>query len=344
MSDAATLPPAEYLADREGERLDAFLARRIAGVSRSQVQRWIESGQVRVEGALERAGQRLGFGAVVTVWPAASAAPPAAEAIPLDILYEDAALLVINKPPDLPVHPAPGTPDGTLVNALLAHCPSLAGLGDVLRPGIVHRLDRDTSGVMVVAKTLAAQEDLQRQIRARTVTKRYLAVVAGIPDPAEGLIDAPVGRDPADPRRMAVVEGGKASQTEYRVVEQFVDASLVELRLITGRTHQIRVHLAALGHPVIGDAIYGHASPAIPRQALHAFRLGFQHPASGTAVQYDAPLPADMQALLQTLRTRASLLGAALPAADNAPAAAGRRPRKSGSGGWRTGRRVRRIR
>ena len=293
----------EYLADREGERLDVFLARRLPGLSRTAARRHIVKGLVFVEDEIERPSYRLRFGNTVGVWPAPPPQPVAeAEDIPLDVRYEDAEVIVVNKPPGLTVHPAPGEPRGTLVNALLARCPDLQAIGDAIRPGIVHRLDKDTSGVMMVAKQQSAMHELQEQIRARTVEKRYWAVVAGTPDPLSGKIDAPIGRDFADPRRMAVVEGGRPSQTEYEVRERFLDTSLLECRLISGRTHQIRVHLTALGHPIIGDRIYGFPSDLIDRQALHARVLAFAHPRSGERIRIEVEPPPDFLALLDELR------------------------------------------
>jgi 23S rRNA pseudouridine1911/1915/1917 synthase len=230
-------------------------------------------------------------------------------AIPLDIRFEDSDVIVLNKPVGLTVHPAPGERDPTLVNALLAHCPDLQTIGDAVRPGLVHRLDKDTSGVMMVAKNAPALQNLQDQIRAHTVEKRYVAVAASTPDPLEGRIEAPIGRDRSDPRRMAVVEGGKPSKTEYRVEERFVDTCLLDCRLITGRTHQIRVHLSALGHPIIGDSIYGQPSHLIERQALHSRLLSFDHPVSGERLRIEVEPPDDIQALLRTLRENAPVHG-----------------------------------
>ena len=309
--ESASLPPLEYLADQDGERLDVFLARRCEGLSRSAARRLIINGLVQVEGELVRASHRLHFGQALRVWSEQPAAPlAAAEEIPLDVRYEDDDLLVINKPAGLTVHPAPGEPTGTLVNALLARCPELLRLGDAIRPGVVHRLDKETSGVMMVAKHATAQENLQEQIRHRSVEKRYWAVVAGTPDPLAGRIDAPLGRDRRDPRRMAIMEGGRPSQTEYEVVEGFLDTSLLECRLISGRTHQIRVHLAALGQPIIGDRVYGQASDLIDRQALHARLLAFDHPSSGERIRVEVEPPADFGALLERLRTREPVHGA----------------------------------
>jgi len=301
------LPVSEYMADQDGERLDVFLSRRLPGLSRTQGRRMIDDGLVRVDGNLERPAYRLGFGEMVNVFPPSGGAEAAveAEAIPLDIRFEDADVIVVSKQVGLTVHPAPGTQSGTLVNALLHHCPDLQKIGDAIRPGLVHRLDKDTSGVMVIAKNQVAMDHLQAQMRARTIEKRYYAVVAGVPDPVEGLIDAPIGRDPADRRRMAVVERGKASQTEFWVRERYPDAALIEPRLITGRTHQIRVHLTALGHPLFGDHIYGSRSHLIDRQALHSFKIAFDHPRSGERVTIESDPPSDFQALLEGLRREA---------------------------------------
>ena len=341
---AEGMPPSEFMADQDGERLDVFLARRFPGLSRSGARRQIDKGLAQVEGEVSRASQRLRFGDVVRVWPEQPAGPVAkAESIPIDVRYEDADLIVISKAVGLTVHPAPGEPTGTLVNALLAHCPDLQAIGDAIRPGIVHRLDKNTSGVMMVAKNAASLHHLQDQIRERSVEKRYWAVVAGIPQPESGRIDAPIGRDRLDPRRMTIVQNGKASQTEYEVVERFADSSLLECRLITGRTHQIRVHLAAQGHPIVGDVIYGIESDLIDRQALHARVLAFDHPTSGERMRVTVEPPEDFQELLRRLREGALLHGSALFSVDAvaAPAqSADRRSRK-----WKPSRhRSRRIR
>ena len=311
-ADLGAMPPSELLADSDGERLDLFVARRLPGLSRSGARRLIDEGLVLVEGGLERPAYRLRAGEMVRVHPAPTPAAMVAEPIemPLDVRYEDAEVLVLNKPAGLTVHPAPGERDATLVNALLAHCPGLPGIGDALRPGLVHRLDKDTSGVMMVAKDAVSLQRLQEQIRARSVEKRYVAVVAGTPDPLEGRVEAPIGRDRSDPRRMAVVDGGRPSTTEYRVEERFTDTALLDCNLITGRTHQIRVHLAALGHPIIGDAIYGHPSHLIDRQALHARLLAFDHPSSGARIRVEVAPPPDIAALIEALRGSAPVHGA----------------------------------
>jgi 23S rRNA pseudouridine1911/1915/1917 synthase len=226
------------------------------------------------------------------------------EPIPLEIVYEDGELLVINKPAGLAVHPGAGRPTGTLVHAVLAHCPDLPGIGGGVRPGIVHRLDKDTSGLLVVAKTEAALRALQEQIQARRARRDYLALVHGTVAAEEGTIDAPLGRDARHRTRMAVVASGRRAVTHYRVVERFADATLLEVRLQTGRTHQIRVHCASIGHPVVGDRLYGRRSNpwGLRRQALHAFKLSFAHPATGAEMSFVAPLPGDMEAVLGQLR------------------------------------------
>jgi 23S rRNA pseudouridine1911/1915/1917 synthase len=234
----------------------------------------------------------------------------APEAIPLDIVYEDADLIVVNKPAGLVVHPAAGHAHGTLVHAILARCPDLAGIGGALRPGIVHRLDRDTSGLIVIAKNDAAQFALQRQFKNRTVEKVYLALVEGIPHQLHGRIEAPIGRDPRHRQRMAVVaHGGRPAQTDYRVVEVLGHHALIEVRPRTGRTHQIRVHLASLGYPVAGDRVYGRQRrlPALSRQFLHAWRLTLDLPSTGERRTFAASLPPDLRAVLRDLGSQLGL-------------------------------------
>ncbi|MDP9236447.1 MAG: RluA family pseudouridine synthase [Chloroflexota bacterium] len=293
----------ELTADRDGERLDVFIARRLPELTRSRVQRLIDDRGVAVAGQRAKASLRLDAGAAVTVDvppPVDPLAQP--EAIPLDVLYEDAYLLAVNKPPGMTVHPSPGHITSTLVNAVLAHCDDLSGIGGVMRPGIVHRLDRDTSGVILVAKNDMAHSSLARQLKERRVEKTYIALVEGTPKPAEGRIDAAIARDPRNRKRMTIVEGGRASETAYRVIERFRGYALVEARPKTGRTHQIRVHLTAIGHPIVGDRLYGKPSPLVGRQFLHARRITFRHPRTNETMDVDAPLPADLADALESLR------------------------------------------
>jgi 23S rRNA pseudouridine1911/1915/1917 synthase len=310
-------------------RLDRALAAVVPeglGLSRSRLQALIEDGGVAGADGTVLADPRRhlapGTEVVVTV-PAPMPVAAAPEPIPLDVVYEDADVIVIDKPAGLVVHPAPGQRVGTLVNALLHHCGgSLSGIGGRLRPGIVHRIDKDTSGLMVVAKSDVAHQRLAAQFAAHALERRYLAVARGVPDAAEprlaGLpgvgwepggwlrIEGAIGRHPGDRKRMAVVSHGKPAVTRARVLERFPGpgAALVECRLETGRTHQIRVHLAYAGHPLVGDGVYGRRreGPAFARQALHAASLGFRHPISGAELRFEAPPPADFAALLTALR------------------------------------------
>jgi 23S rRNA pseudouridine1911/1915/1917 synthase len=304
--------------DAAGLRLDRFLAASGRGWSRSQVARWITEGHVTRNGVPSKPAQFLQPGDVIVVVPP----PPAASEVrpqemPLDVLFEDGNLIVINKPPGLVVHPAAGNPDGTLVNALLAHCRDLSGVGGVERPGIVHRLDRDTSGVLIAAKTDAAHRALSLAFRWRTTDKRYLAVVYGSFKANEGVVDAPIARHPDERKRMAVVAGGRPARTVYWVHERFPGCTLVECRLVTGRTHQVRVHMAHIGHALVGDPVYAgrqwrtvedHDLATVcrdfPRQALHAWRLTITHPLTGIPMTFEAPLPEDMADLLASLRSR----------------------------------------
>jgi 23S rRNA pseudouridine1911/1915/1917 synthase len=284
-------------------RVDQALAQLMPEHSRSRIRAWIDAGRVTLGGAAVDAKRKLGGGErfVVAPLPDPRAAPFAPQPIPLAIVYEDTTLIVIDKPAGLVVHPGSGNWDGTLANALLHHAPALAG---VARAGIVHRLDKDTSGLLVVAKTETAQTDLVRQLQARSVRREYLAIATG--DIARsGTVDAPIGRHPRKRTSMAVVRGGKPAITRYDVRERFGECTLLACRLETGRTHQIRVHLASLGHPLVGDPAYGRRRGiAFPRQALHAWRLALVHPATRRPMQWEAPLPADFAALLTTLRRR----------------------------------------
>ena len=291
-------------ADRGGERLDSFIARRAPQLSRSHAQRLINEGLVTLDGRRVRPSERVRAGAQVevTVPPAEEPALEPEAGIPLPILYQDLDILVVDKPAGLTVHPAPGHPRGTLVNALLARVPGLRGIAGTVRPGIVHRLDKDTSGLMVVAKNDRAMRALQKQLKDREVHKAYLALVHGVPNPRHGVIEAPVGRHPVNRKKMAVVPGGREAITRYRVLREIAGGryALLEVEPVTGRTHQIRVHLAAIGHPVFGDPLYGKRSSLLPRQFLHAARLGFKMPLGGREVEFESPLPPDLQrALLQ---------------------------------------------
>ncbi len=304
-----------HLVAEPADRLDAWLAGQAeVGLSRSQVQRLIDGGHVRVAGqAVRRGGLRLRGGETVEVdVPVPEPALAQPEAIPLDIVYEDSDLMVINKPRGMVVHPAPGHRGGTLVNAVLHHCAgNLPGIGGTLRPGIVHRLDKDTTGLLLVAKTDAAMLTLQREIAARRVKRIYLALVHGLP-PERFDVEAPIGRDPRNRKRMAVIEPGEAARSRAAVshvrrLQVFARHALVEVGLETGRTHQIRVHLAFAGYPVVGDPVYGR--PALDReqglgmrgQALHAARIAFVHPTSGAALEFAAPLPEDLAAVIRLL-------------------------------------------
>jgi 23S rRNA pseudouridine1911/1915/1917 synthase len=285
-----------------GRRLDQALAEMLPEFSRSRIQSWIEEGQVLLAGAPAKTRQKVWGGEALSVAPIAhpSETEAAPEAIPLDIVYEDEAILVLNKPAGLVVHPGSGNWTGTLLNALLHHAPQLR---QVPRAGIVHRLDKDTSGLMVVAKSIEAQTDLVRQLQARSVSRIYLAVVEG--DAAEaGSVDAPIGRHPRERTKMAVVERGKPAVTHFRVLERLPHHTLVECKLETGRTHQIRVHMQSIGHPLVGDPVYGSRGERklFHRQALHATRLALLHPVSGELMAWEVPMPPDMAELLDRLR------------------------------------------
>ena len=285
----------ELVASEAGSRLDSYVAARCPQLSRSHVQKLIDDGLVAVNGRASKSGYKLRDGdRIVVEIPSPQPIAPQPEDIPLSIVYEDDDVLVIDKPAGLTVHPAPGHPEHTLVNAILAHCPSLSINGSI-RPGIVHRLDKDTSGVMMIAKNDAAQKSLSSQIKDRTVFKQYNVLVHGHLSPEHGVIDAPMGRDPMNRKRMAVVGSGREARTRYSVLKYFNGYTLLEVTLETGRTHQIRVHLSALGFPVAGDSVYGKASKVVGRQFVHASRLGFNLPSNGKWVEFAAPLPEDLK-------------------------------------------------
>ena len=329
-SPAGTAGPLAYTIPDEaaGQRLDKALAAGLPDLSRSRVQALLEQGCVRGDGrTITDPSLRVKPGQTFQVEvPGAETAEPVPQDIPIDVVFEDADVLVIDKPAGLVVHPAAGNPDGTLVNALLAHCgDSLSGIGGVKRPGIVHRLDKDTSGLMVVAKNDRAHHGLSDQFSDRTLSRTYLALVWGVPNPTQGRIEGNIGRSSADRKKMAVVTGGgKHAATKYRVLKSFgMAASLVECVLETGRTHQIRVHLTHIGHPLVGDPLYGRGRSGrpggkfasllpepvrsslvgFPRQALHAAALTFRHPVSGEIVTFRSPIPADIHELIVTLET-----------------------------------------
>ena len=284
-----------------GLRLDQALARLLPDESRSRLARLIEEGRVTVDGERPPAKRKVkgGDSVAVELVPRQAESAYAPEAIDLAIVHEDEAVIVIDKPAGLVVHPGSGNWRGTMLNALLHHAP---GLKELARAGIVHRLDKDTSGLIVVAKTETAQTDLVRQLQARTMKRTYLALVRGKVARA-GVVDAPIGRHPAQRTRMAVVAGGKHALTRYRVHERLRTHTLLECDLETGRTHQIRVHLASIGHPVEGDPVYaGRAEPLLDRQALHAWKLAFRHPLSGKTVAFESKLPRDIAALAESLR------------------------------------------
>ncbi len=284
-------------------RLDQALARLFHQYSRNRLQEWLRAGHILVDGKSAATRMAVSGGEKIVLSPPQlpDAAAPRAQRMPLKIVHEDAALIVIDKPAGLVVHPGAGQPDRTLLNALLAHAPALAG---VPRAGIVHRLDKDTSGLLVVAKTVESQTDLVRQLAERSMGRVYLALVQGDP-PASGTIDAPVGRDVRQRTRMAVTNRGKPARTAYRVIERFGRAALVECRLETGRTHQIRVHLQHIHHPLVGDTVYRRGTRGgidFPRQALHAAELSLTHPQTREPMVWKSPLPRDFKQLVASLR------------------------------------------
>jgi len=291
-----------------GSRIDRWLAEQLPELSRSRIQALIKDGDIRVNGRETKPHSKLCDNSEVTIEvPAPEPIELAPADIPLEILFEDSDLLVVNKPAGLVVHPAPGHASGTLVNALLYHCRDLAGIGGALRPGLVHRLDKDTSGALVVAKNDLAMQGLVAQFKSRSVSKEYVALVKGRLQPPEGTLETLLGRSRHDRQKMAVQQSsGKQAITHYRTVETYENSSLLRVRIETGRSHQIRVHMSYLGHPVLGDAKYGRhteleTEPAIARQMLHAERLMFHHPRSGKKIEITAPMPADMRQVIAAL-------------------------------------------
>lgn len=288
-----------------GRRLDVFLAEEIDDLTRSHIQKLIAGGMASVNGETARPSYKVRAGDLVILEvPEPEGLEIKAEPIPLEVYYEDGDVIVVNKPRGMVVHPAAGNYTGTLVNALLHHCPDLSGINGVARPGIVHRLDKYTSGLIMVAKNDAAHLSLAGQLKERSVLRRYLALAHGRVKGQSGVVDAPIGRDPRDRQKMAVTfKNSKHAVTNYRVLRRFNDYTYLELKLETGRTHQIRVHLNYIGHPVAGDPKYGPTRPhfGLEGQFLHASVLGFRHPASGEFLEFEAPLPGVLESILQSL-------------------------------------------
>ena len=296
------------LPDRADERVDACIARLAPELTRSAAQRLCEEGLVLRNGRAAKKNERVQPGDMLDITlPAPQPIAARAEDIPLDVVYEDADVIVINKPKGLVVHPAAGHWEGTLVNALLHHCQnSLSGVGGAMRPGIVHRIDKDTSGLLIVAKNDAAHTALSAQLKDHTLARTYVCIVCGGLREDSGTVNAPIARDKRDRKKMAVCPDGKLAVTHWRVLERFAGYTLVECRLETGRTHQIRVHMAAIGHPILGDVVYGHKKPELGQssQCLHARELTFMHPATGQPVTVQCPLPAGFERVLTVLRAR----------------------------------------
>lgn len=297
------------------DRLDRYLSQNLSDLSRSRIQQLIEQGHVQVNDQIctsKKVNLKIGDRISLEI-PAIAPLQLLAADIPLDILYEDEELIILNKPAGLVVHPAPGHPEGTLVNAILAHCPNLPGIGGIQRPGIVHRLDKDTTGAIVIAKTDLAYQHLQAQLQTKTARREYLGLVYGVPKTETGSIDLPIGRNPQDRKKMGIVsieDGGRAAITHWQVQERLANYTLIHFQLETGRTHQIRVHSAKIGHPIVGDPLYSSAHSIgvnLPGQALHAWKLQLQHPVSGKLLQVTAPLPRSFTTLLEVLRRRSGV-------------------------------------
>ena len=292
--------------ESKNQRLDAFLASSLDGLTRSQAARLIESGEVAVNGKTAGKSYKLAGGEDIAVTlPEPEPVEAVPQDIPLDVVYEDADVIVVNKPSGMVVHPAPGHPDGTLVNALLYHCAgTLSGIGGALRPGIVHRIDRDTSGLIIAAKNDAAHQYLSAQLADHTLARTYECIVVGALREDRGTVDAPIARHPADRKRMAVVAGGREAVTHWEVIARYPGYTHVRCRLETGRTHQIRVHMAYIGHPILGDTVYGTKKevPGLTGQCLHAVGLRFLHPRTHEVVELSCPLPDEFTRMLQKIR------------------------------------------
>jgi 23S rRNA pseudouridine1911/1915/1917 synthase len=291
-----------FSVQRAGIRLDKLVGDNCPELSRTHAQKLIADGFITVNARIAKASLKLSIGdRVDIVIPPTPPSHLSPEEIPLDVIYEDDDLLVVNKPAGLTVHPAPGHAGHTLANAILAYLPRLSDIDDSQRPGMVHRLDKDTSGLMLVAKNRVAQANLSEQFKARSIVKAYLVLVKGKLTPENGIIEAAIGRDPRHRQRMAVVSRGREARTEYHVVRYLDDYTLIEVRPQTGRTHQIRVHLAAIGYPVVGDATYGVKSPHVSRQFLHASKLGFRRPSTGEYMEFTSGLPPDLEQALKEI-------------------------------------------
>jgi 23S rRNA pseudouridine1911/1915/1917 synthase len=289
-----------FVVNEPGTRLDKYVSEKCLGLSRTRAQKLIADGHITVNNRMVKTGYKLEIGDEVNiVIPPALPSPLSPEPIPLQIVYEDDDLLVVDKPAGMTVYPAPGHRDHTLINAVLSRFPGLPG--DSLRPGIVHRLDKDTSGLIIIAKNSAAQLNLVNQFKTRSVSKTYLVLVRGHLSPERGVIEADIGRHPSDRKRMAVVTRGRPARTQYHAIKYFADCTLLEVKPETGRTHQIRVHLAAIGYPVVGDATYGIKSPYLSRQFLHASSIGFKLPSTGKYVEFKSELPSDLQQALKEI-------------------------------------------
>lgn len=292
--------------ESKNQRLDAFLASSLDGLTRSQATRLIESGEVAVNGRAVSKSYKLAGGEDVAVTlPEPEPVEAVPQDIPLDVVYEDADVIVVNKPSGMVVHPAPGHPDGTLVNALLYHCAgTLSGVGGALRPGIVHRIDRDTSGLIIAAKNDAAHQYLSAQLADHTLARTYECIVVGKLREDRGTVDAPIARHPTDRKRMAVVAGGREAVTHWEVIARYPGYTHVRCRLETGRTHQIRVHMAYIGHPILGDTVYGAKKevPGLTGQCLHAVGLRFLHPRTHEVMELSCPLPDEFTRMLQRIR------------------------------------------
>ena len=292
--------------ESKNQRLDAFLASSLDGLTRSQATRLIESGEVAVNGRAVSKSYKLAGGEDIAVTlPEPEPVEAVPQDIPLDVVYEDADVIVVNKPSGMVVHPAPGHPDGTLVNALLYHCAgTLSGVGGALRPGIVHRIDRDTSGLIIAAKNDTAHQYLSAQLADHTLARTYECIVVGALREDRGTVDAPIARHPTDRKRMAVVAGGREAVTHWEVIARYPGYTHVRCRLETGRTHQIRVHMAYIGHPILGDAVYGAKKevPGLTGQCLHAVGLRFLHPRTHEVVELSCPLPEEFTRMLQKIR------------------------------------------